>query len=540
MAKVTNNYIKKITGSKFPYYIRDVPKDVRPTVGKSKWKISLGDVSWTEANRKAREFASEHDALIETVRHRANEPDALKKLTKAEQERIKDAGGKVENYLKWVEQRAYESLFLGTSSESLDAWVNEGKSPIRTNEPDFEPDPDWIAEEKASKNARKKSIDEAIQRDLKTVQNLGYDKERLNKDGYKQLAKQSLQDTGASETLTLRRVLELWKEEAQPEMPEQYAYPLEVFEGLLGSKPIDQFTKDDCRTFRTAITKLPSDQGGKLSKLTVPQKLEKAAKEDLPRLANSTAKKHYGAVKHIFTFAASEGYIKSNPFESLKFPKAKESFYETERQGKRSISPDEMKILFKKAGEVWGENDKRFWFLKLTASSGARGEELSQLRRKDFKKIAGRWCFELHDREDNKLKNASSVRKIPLSRDLLNSGFMDFVNRVETHELIFELTPNAQGRLYPFMARHLRDLIRNKAEIDDRRVTAHSLRHTFKDCLRAKNVYEDIQELLMGHRSAAHRNSRSYGGAQMIQLTKAVDLVNPFDSDRQVSYFSID
>ena len=89
-----------------------------------------------------------------------------------------------------------------------------------------------------------------------------------------------------------------------------------------------------------------------------------------------------------------------------------------------------------------------FWSLALGLFTGARAEELAQLRLRDFEKIVVEnetiyyINLQITDPKKQSLKNLASERFIPISNYLIEWGFLNFVQeRInEKADYLFDLT----------------------------------------------------------------------------------------------------
>ena len=95
-----------------------------------------------------------------------------------------------------------------------------------------------------------------------------------------------------------------------------------------------------------------------------------------------------------------------------------------------------------------------FWSLALGLLTGARAEELAQLRLRDFEKIVVEneiiyyINLQITDPKKQSLKNLASERFIPISHYLIEWGFLNFVQeRInEKADYLFDLTINKDGK----------------------------------------------------------------------------------------------
>lgn len=148
-----------------------------------------------------------------------------------------------------------------------------------------------------------------------------------------------------------------------------------------------------------------------------------------------------------------------------------------------------------------------YWLPILALFTGARIEELCQLRLADIKQDESSGIIYLHvnDVGDNKkLKTPASVRKVPLHSQLKALGFLDYVNDVRAAGF-------DDGRLFPYLrpnkfdifsdsaSKHFGRYLREKLGIKDSRKVFHSFRHTVITELSERHVNDEIAFRLVGH-----------------------------------------
>jgi len=217
-------------------------------------------------------------------------------------------------------------------------------------------------------------------------------------------------------------------------------------------------------------------------------------------------------LRTLFRYACGEGIISDNPAEDIRSPADK-------RPGKARLpwSADDLNTLFSGpvhaagARPTQGRGAAAYWLPLLALFSGARLEELAQLRRGDIKELPYEvdeatdglaWAIDINAGPDGKnhVKNAGSIRVIPLHPTLIQLGFLTYAQTSsDPLALLFpQLKPNGDGRhgakWGEWFGRYRRELGLN----DDRKVF-HSFRHTFKDCCRKSRVNDRAQRQLMGH-----------------------------------------
>jgi integrase len=94
-----------------------------------------------------------------------------------------------------------------------------------------------------------------------------------------------------------------------------------------------------------------------------------------------------------------------------------------------------------------------FWSVILGAFTGARPDELAQLNISDIKKSEdGIFYLKIIDDEDKSLKTENAIREIPISEQILELGFLNFVlerKKVKAKKL-FDLEKNKDGKYKEF------------------------------------------------------------------------------------------
>lgn len=525
--QTATNYVKYRKGSKVPEYDRDVPVDIRRIVGKAKWKKSLRGLSLDDANAEARRLASEHDAIIAAAR--GGDPiDRSHPLGTT----ALDLAGDVDGYLEWINERARDAMRLADEAASWREHASE-------NGPAHDiADPDWAAGKAVSLDAERFEIRRQIARDLPHFRAIGVTPAELRRKRLFAAADVFEANPRDPETITLSGVLEAWKEANEPVAPEQYEYPVKLFEEFHGALPIKEITTAHVRDFRSALLKMPPASGGKFDGLTMQQIIQKADVENLKLLKVSTASKHFRCLKAIFQFAQEDGFIGTNIAAGIKYRGPKEKYAEAKKVRRRTFSPAELETLFKAASTApWRDGEENMWFLRLLTYTGARPEELAQLSAQDIFTIGKHVCISLHDEGDNHMKNPSSVRKVPVHPELLRLGFEEFRKSAENRSYLFStLEPDGRGRRYGRMRNCLTRLINGKVSADPRLVP-YSLRHTFRNTMENTDAPEWVIEGIMGHSNPEHKTGRGYGDQQVAKMAEWIAKADPFDKNRIVAEF---
>lgn len=165
---------------------------------------------------------------------------------------------------------------------------------------------------------------------------------------------------------------------------------------------------------------------------------------------------------------------------------------------------------------------------------GCRPTEACQLQVRDIQQGELPCIHFTADGQEQRLKNASSKRIVPIHQQLLAMGFLDFVKRRQQnkHVQLFDLVPRGDdldwSRDFRDDFGDLLDEIGFKA---GERATAYSFRHTFIDELKQANVEEHIVSQIVGHK----HQSMTYGRyGKLLPVELLVDAVNRFELDDSI------
>ncbi|MBF6618032.1 MAG: site-specific integrase [Candidimonas sp.] len=139
--------------------------------------------------------------------------------------------------------------------------------------------------------------------------------------------------------------------------------------------------------------------------------------------------------------------------------------------------------------------------------SGARVEELCQLRLDDFSEDGGiPFFFIRRKHEEQDTKTSSSIRRVPVHLILIRIGLLSYVERLREAKddwlfplLVTDVKGNRSGNWSKWFGRYLRDTVK----IKDPAIVFHSFRHTFKDICRACSIPGDVHDAITGHRSGS-------------------------------------
>ena len=184
-----------------------------------------------------------------------------------------------------------------------------------------------------------------------------------------------------------------------------------------------------------------------------------------------------------------------------------------------------------------GRGVASYWLPLLALYTGARLEELGQLRRSDVREQPYRdgddrpctaWVISIVEDEADglHLKNAGSIRDVPIHPALIDLGFIKLVEAASANKqarIFANLTPDKYGS-YTAKWGMWFTTYRKSLGLEDKRLVFHSFRHTFKDNARHGGMIEGIQRQIMGH--SGEGVADDYGSGH--SLYRLVDAMNSY------------
>lgn len=233
-------------------------------------------------------------------------------------------------------------------------------------------------------------------------------------------------------------------------------------------------------------------------------------------------------LKELFRWAVNQGLRHTgNPFESMRVStKAK---VKQQTQSYQPFTAEELQTIFNPQtyDNFMNKADYR-WLPWLAVHSGARIEELASLRLDQIKTEG-----EISYLDIQHGKNLNSVRKIPLHNNVMQSGFMTYVQA---------LREQGKTRLFPHLVAGKNGFSKNcsrrfaqyldKIGIKSPQKTFHSFRSTFITRMSELNVHPAMLMALVGHYQQAKvdLSSPHFSNYQGGKLTTALhETVNSFD-----------
>lgn len=309
-------------------------------------------------------------------------------------------------------------------------------------------------------------------------------------------------------------------------------------------KPIRSLTPADCREFRDRLSQLPSNAKKKYPHLTLMQASEKLPKGSAEALSITSINGHMKNLTAILNFAVRERLLDASPASHVPQLKAKRS-----KKNRVPFKLDELNKLLSTPIYTGCKDDKhnynvagtnkprrhRFWVPLIALYTGMRLNEICQLFAADIECINGIHIIHVRIDEDETktLKTDHSERIIPIHKNLIKIGFIEYANSIKNQnkkQLFPDLPVSARkSRSDNFSKWFHRFLIASNIKREG--LCFHSFRHTFRDECRAHNIDKEIAATLGGWKNSEDVMD-GYGAGY--ELKRLQDEINKIHCDLQL------
>ncbi|UAJ09251.1 site-specific integrase [Polymorphobacter megasporae] len=469
------NYLSK-PGSTY-YFRRLVPTDLRAKLDRVEWSYSLRTKDRTEAKRLAQAEAVRTNGLIDAARAELAGDLVPSPTHPPSLARTPDHG---------PSRRAVKALAYFDREADEQDMRREDREPAKLE----------LERRFANSNSASLSALEKVARDL--IRDHRYRADIA--DDQRRVASYELQELKASlppfveaEDRTngtlLPLIIERWFAERKVTAKTRDAGVAAVrwFYEAVGPVAVEQITRKDMLAFKDWL----------LAKGTT--------------IANTKMK--LSRISGLLGYALDNDIIQANYAKDIKLinlqaGKSKRLVYNSELLAKLFGGP----VHAEGQRPTQGRGDASYWLPLLALYTGARLEELGQLRPGDVREqpyLDGEdnphttWVISItEDEEDGlHLKNAGSIRIVPVHPALIELGFIEFAQAASAKKrarIFDDLTPDKYGS-YTAKWGMWFTTYRKGLGLTDRRLVFHSFRHTFKDNARHSRIDEGVQRQLMGH-----------------------------------------
>lgn len=272
-------------------------------------------------------------------------------------------------------------------------------------------------------------------------------------------------------------------------------FTLRLFLDLIGDKDLSEVSTDDMDKFMSSFSHWPSNASKKrqYDGLTAKQIVAKAKVSNDKKLAPRTKEKHLDRLRAFFKNCTERRLISYNPCDGLRVTNKAQD----EEQTKQPFDEKDLRTLFD-PGHITPTMPHKYWIPILGLYEGARLNELAQLQVSDIEHIDGVWGIHIR----RKVKNKSSRRFIPLRQEVLDLGFLDYIDSVKQakFEHVFPGLPqDGDGPGDSVGDWFNPTFLRKTCGITDTTKSFHSFRHSFASLGERSGLSDYRLARLVGH-----------------------------------------
>lgn len=314
---------------------------------------------------------------------------------------------------------------------------------------------------------------------------------------------------------------------------------IKQFLEICGDKPLNQYTQQDIRDLKVTLRSLPPQSHGKkqFKGMTKAQIAEKARELGMEGLSTESVRQIMTSVSMVFGWARTERRTSLVNIVQPMIPLP--STGGSKRDKRHGFTSEDLQKLFSapvftgvksevdwfRPGYVSMHHTGRFWVPLLGLYAGARLMEAVQLVREDVGCEDGVWFIDINEDDEDetgkRVKNESSIRRIPIHPELVRLGFLEFVETVPVGSRLFpDIAIGPETQRHRHASKMFNKLLAQVGVKGPKKVW-HSLRHSFEQACRDSRVDSAIMDQLQGHSQKGMR--ASYGdGYNLPELNEGI------------------
>jgi integrase len=270
--------------------------------------------------------------------------------------------------------------------------------------------------------------------------------------------------------------------------------------------------KDTEKKFRLACREFAEFRGSDIVATVTGREGEawKLAMLEEQRLGNNSIKQRVQNVRTVIKKARKQSFGElfpdGNPFDFVELP----DVAEVDSDLKTFTIDEARKILLAARMET---KPQLRWLPWLCAYSGSRINEVAQLNSENFFQVGDDWFYRITTMGGKKVKNRSSVRRVPVHPDLIDEGLLDFVATQKTSARMF---PARSAIDVGTWVRHTVGIVREEV------MPNHGWRHLFEDQAMNNGMQDDAKRYITGRSGGG--SAAGYGNSDVMLPGLAVEM----------------
>ena len=259
--------------------------------------------------------------------------------------------------------------------------------------------------------------------------------------------------------------------------------------------------------------------------------LQKTTKSGHLLNARTVRDTYMSAIKAVFRWAKRDAKIDINPTSDVHIRVPKKT-----KIRDRSLTDEEALTILRETLRPPPKKlsqERAFaqrWVPWLCAYSGARINEMTQLRREDVSQIDGVWVMNITP-EAGSVKT-DEARIVPLHPHLIEQGFIVEIAR-RSGPLFFDpkrrLKPSVDSTQARKVGDYLAKWVRDIGVSDPAVQPNHGWRHRFKTLARRYRMDAEVRDVIQGH--APRTEGEAYGGTEIAVRYEAIKILPAYKLD---------
>lgn len=310
-----------------------------------------------------------------------------------------------------------------------------------------------------------------------------------------------------------------------------------------GDLALDKLTRLHLAEFDTAAADLPSTFPKAEKALPMREVIAAREARNGARISYKTRNRLVTHLKALSAFACTKGLIPADPWVGYRMDKPKVKASERKKAKVTGLPPKTVKTVLDHIAATADHQTADYWLPLLCAYTGARREEIGQLRVGDVFDAGSIPFIMITDAEDGQsVKNQNSLRGVPVPPAVQKVGFLDYVKaRREAgaamlfqevkHRKLIDLAPDKRGHLTEDVGQRFTRTL-ERLGLKDGRGGLHRLRHSWTDAARRAGIDREIRRMIAGRTDAGDPVEAGYGGGDLLaEKLAALVQMEPFIID---------
>lgn len=316
-------------------------------------------------------------------------------------------------------------------------------------------------------------------------------------------------------------ILDLWVKEKSTFVEEKVPHIKHFIVSFSDKEKLDDITGSDIRDWLDILELTPKNMNklADFKGLSIAEAIEKNKTVKRETLSKKTINNYLNSFSIFHQWAKRKCLItSSNPTYGFAFSKK-----ETMSPPPILYSKQEIIKIINYLNKSKNNNIELYWAVLIVIYSGMREAEVAQLDAKDINQRDGVLYFDINDYDGKKIKNHHSKRKVPVHKELIKLGIIDYINHCKKQEntrLFPSFIPFMRGERKVFdkcFAEKFDKILKElNLKVSKRRL--HSIRHTFIDMMRANGLTDEEIQHIVGHENQIMTNR--YGSLAPVKHIK--------------------